>query len=93
VCVLISFYKDTGHIDKRLTVAQHDLILCFPGSIVVKNPPANAGSARDAVLILGSGRYPEGGNGNPLQYSCLGNTTDRGAWNLQSMGLQGVRPN
>ena len=65
----------------------------FPGGVVVKNPPANAGSARDAVLILGLERYPEGGNGNPLWHSCLGNTTDRGAWNLQSMGLKGVRHN
>ena len=44
---------------------------------VVKNPPANAG---DAGLIPGSGRSPGGENGNPLQYSCLGNPMDRGAW-------------
>ena len=43
---------------------------------MVKNPPANAG---DAGLILGSGRSPREGNGNPLQYSCLGNPMDRGA--------------
>ena len=49
----------------------------FPGGSVFKNPPANAG---DASLILGSGRSPEEGNGNPLQYSCLGNTMDTGAW-------------
>ena len=42
-----------------------------------KESPADA---RDAVLILGSGRFPEGGNGNLLQYSCLGNSMDRGAW-------------
>ena len=47
---------------------------------MVKNPSANAGDARDAGLILGLGRSPGGGNGNPLQYSCLGNLTDRGAW-------------
>ena len=39
---------------------------------VVKNPPANAGDDRDAGLIPGSGRSPGEGNGNPLQYSCLG---------------------
>ena len=39
-------------------------------------------------LILGSGRYPGEGNGNPLQYSCLKNSMDRGAWQAQSMGLQ-----
>ena len=52
----------------------------FPGGSVVKNPPANAGDTGDLGLILGLGRYPGGGNGNPLQYSCLGNPMDRGAW-------------
>ena len=45
-----------------------------------KEPLANAGDIRDAGLIPGSGRYPGGGNDNPLQYSCLGNPMDRGAW-------------
>ena len=49
----------------------------FFGGSVVKNPPANAG---DVGSILGSGRSPGEGNGNPLQYSCLGNPMDRGAW-------------
>ena len=49
----------------------------FPGGSVVKNPPANAG---DADPIPGSGRSPGEGNGNPLQYSCLGNPMDREAW-------------
>ena len=49
----------------------------FPGGSVVKNPPANAG---DVGSISGSGRSPGGGNGNPLQYSCLGNLMDRAAW-------------
>ena len=47
--------------------------------LVVKNLPANAGDIRDMGLIPGSGRAPEGGNGNPLQYSCLENPMDRGA--------------
>ena len=47
---------------------------------MVKNPPASAGDAGDAVLTPGSGRSPGGGNGNPLQYSCLGNMMGRGAW-------------
>ena len=51
--------------------------LGFPGGSVVKNPPANAG---DVGLISGSGRSPGEGNGNPFQYSCLGNPTDRGTW-------------
>ena len=51
----------------------------FLGEIVVKNPPANAGHAADVSLIPGLGRSPGGGNGNPLQYSCLGNPMDREA--------------
>ena len=47
--------------------------------LVVKNPPANIGDVRDEGLIPGSGRYPGGGHGNPLQYSCLGNPMDRGS--------------
>ena len=47
---------------------------------MVKNPLANAGDVRDMGLILGSGRYPGEGNGNPLQYACLENPMDRGAW-------------
>ena len=44
---------------------------------MVKNPPANAG---DESSIPGLGRSPGGGNGNPVQYSCLGSPVDRGAW-------------
>ena len=46
----------------------------------VKNLPANAGDIRDAGSSPGSGRSPEGGHGNPLWYSCLENSMDRGAW-------------
>ena len=49
----------------------------FPDGSVVKNPPASIG---DVGLIPGSGRFPGEGNDNPLQYSCLGNPLDRGAW-------------
>ena len=47
-------------------------------ALVVKNLPANAGNVRDADSIPGSGRSLGGGNGNPLQYSCLENLMDRG---------------
>ena len=47
--------------------------------LVIKNLPANAGDIRDAGLIPESGRSPGGGHGNPLQYSCLENSMDRGA--------------
>ena len=46
---------------------------------MVKNPPVNAGDVRDVPSIPGLGRSPGGGHGNPLQYSCLENTMDRGA--------------
>ena len=62
-----------------------------PRGSVVKNLPANA---RDAGLISGLGRSPGGGHGNPLQYSCLKNPMDRGAWQAtQSIGLQRVGHN
>ena len=46
--------------------------------LVVKNPPANAGDIRDIGSIPGSARSPGGGNGNPLQYSCLENPMKKG---------------
>ena len=49
-------------------------------ALVVKNLPANAGDARDAGSIPGTGRSPGVGNGNPLQYSCLENPMNKGAW-------------
>ena len=55
------------------------------GALAVKNPPASAGDAGDTSSIPGSGRSPGGGNGNPLQCSCLGNPVDRGAWWAASM--------
>ena len=48
-------------------------------ALVVKNPPANAGDVRDVGSIPGSEKSPRGGNGNPLQDSCLENPMDRGA--------------
>ena len=48
--------------------------------LVVKNPPANAGDLRDTGSIPGLGRSRGGGHGNPLQYSCLENPMDGGAW-------------
>ena len=55
-------------------------IIDFPGGSEVKNSPANKKEAGDFSFIPGSGRSPGGGNGNPLQYSCLENFMDRGAW-------------
>ena len=62
---------------------------CFPGGSVVKNPPSNAGDTGDVGLIPESGRFPGEANGNPLHYSCLENSMERGAWwAIQSMGSQ-----
>ena len=47
---------------------------------MIKNPPTNAGDARDMSSIPGSGRSPGVGNGNSLQYSCFENSMDREAW-------------
>ena len=47
--------------------------------LVVKNPPANAGDTGDSGSIPGWGKYSAGGHGNPLRYSCLENSTDKGA--------------
>ena len=57
-------------------------------ALEVKNPPANAGDTRDVDSILGLGRSPREGHGNPLQYSCLKNPMDRGTW--QAIGSQRV---
>ena len=56
-------------------------------ALVVKNPPVNAGDARDMGLIPGSGRSLGEVNGNPLQYSCLGNPMDRRAWSATVNGV------
>ena len=53
-------------------------------ALVVKNPPANAGDIRDTGSIPGLGRSPGGGDGNPLQYSCLENPMDRDWWAIVS---------
>ena len=56
----------------------------FPGGSVVKDIPTNAG---DMGSIPGSGRSPGEGNGNPLQYSCLGNSMGGGAWRATVLGV------
>ena len=54
---------------------------------MVKNPPANTGDAGDAGLIPELGRHPGAGSGSPLQYSCLENPMDRGAWQAVVLGV------
>ena len=62
-------------------------------TLVVKNPPANAGDKREASSDSGLGRSPEGRHGNPLQYSCPENSMDREPDRIQSIGWQRVGHN
>ena len=59
----------------------------FPGGSVVKYPPANTRTAGDVDLIPGLRKSPGEGNDKPLQYSCLGNLMDRGAWQVTVHGV------
>ena len=63
------------------------LVGLLQGALVVKNSPASGGDSRDVGSIHGLGRFPGEGNGNPLQYSCLGNPMDRGAWETTVHGI------
>ena len=62
-------------------------IKIISGGTVVKNLPSKAGDTGDAVLMPGLGRSPGEGTGNSLQYSCLGNPMDRGAWGATVHGI------
>ena len=66
---------------------KHIYIWASQVALVVKNLPANAGDIRDASSIPGLGRTPGEENGNPLQYSCLENSMDRGAWQATIHGV------
>ena len=65
----------------------HYVAICEFGGWVVKNLPASAGNTGEAGSILGWKRSPGGGNGNPLQHSCLENAMDRGAWWVTAWGV------
>ena len=77
--VILSSLRSSSHSDTwPLEILEWcDSTHVLPGGSVVKNLPANAG---DVVLIPGLGRSPAEGSGNPLQYPCMGNHMDRGAW-------------
>ena len=74
----------TDNKQKKLNVHRY---LGFPGGSVVKNSPASAGDTGDASLIPGSGRCSGGRNGNPVQYSCPGNSMAREAWQAAVHGV------
>ena len=61
------------------TKNSHEFQIVSQVTLAVQNSPADAGDLRQLSSIPGSGRYPAGGHGNPLQFSCLENTTSRGA--------------
>ena len=71
-----------------LSATIYSLLGGFPGGSVVKNPPANAGDSGDAGSIPGLGRCSGWGNGNPLQFYCLGDPMDRGAWQATVCGVK-----
>ena len=83
VCVCVCVSSHHGHF-KCLTV-----LSTIPSQValVVMNPPANAGGLRDVGSISGLERSPGGGSGNPLQYSCLENSMNRGAWRATVHGV------
>ena len=64
----------------RPSLCTTQAVVGFPGGSVIKNLPANAGDAGDMDSIPGLGKLPGEGNGSPLEYSCLENPMDRGAW-------------
>ena len=74
--VQLSCYYTNSKLDIKVLWSIH----ASQVALVVKNLPANAGDIRDADSILGSGRSPGGGHGDPLQYCCLKNSMDREAW-------------
>ena len=82
--ILLPYFTCIAHMDHSFLPSCLSLSLSLSGSsrltLVVKNPPANAGDIRDLSSSPESGRSPTGGNGNPLQFSCLEKPMDRGAW-------------
>ena len=77
----------TPHWNHLDNCQQLSLVRGFPGGAVVKNPPPMEGNSGDVVSIPGSRRSPREGNGHPLQFSCLGNPMDRGAWRATVHGV------
>ena len=72
---------------KILIKGYYRCLLGSPGGTMVKISPANAGDIRDMGSVPGLRRSPGGGHGNPLQYSCLENPMDRGAWQATVHGV------
>ena len=87
----------TGRQEMATRLEQGPRVVGFPGGSVVENPPASTRDTGDAGSIPGWGRSPGGGNGNPLQYSCLKHPRHRRVWwatvhRLQRVGCNFVMP-
>ena len=79
--IYFAFSLFSAHICMCVCMCMHVCVsMGFPWWLSGKYPPANVEDARDMGSILGSGRSPGVGNGNPLQYSCLGNPVERRSW-------------
>ena len=72
---------------ERLLLSLSEGLRSSQVELMVKNLPAHAGDAKDVGSIPGSGKSPGAGNGNPLQYSCLENSMERGAWQATVHGV------
>ena len=80
--------SETPELGPRNLFSQaQQVTLGFPSGSAVKNPPATVGDTGDMSSIPGLGRSPGGGCGNPLQYSCLENPMERGAWRATVHGI------
>ena len=86
--LLLLIEVETYNKEKKPEFQSLFLSLGFPDGTMVKNTPTNAGDTRNADSVPGSGRSPGEGNGNPLQYSCLENSMDRGVCRLWSTRSQ-----
>ena len=86
--LLMKVKEESTKVGLKLNIQKTKIVACFPGGAEVKASACNVG---DLGLIPGSGRSPREGNGNPLQYSCLENPMDRGAWWATVHGSQTVR--
>ena len=87
ILIIISFIIVKKQSNDKEINSYVNCCLGFPDGAVVKNPHANAEHVRDTGLIPGSGRFPWGRNGNPLQCSCLENSLNRGAWQVTVQGV------
>ena len=95
VCKQIKVVTPFGLADWGVAVREHTVIYLLLSlyrglprlTQLVKNLPANVGDTRGVILIPDSGRSPRGGHGNPLEYSWLGNPTDRGVWRVVVHGV------